>query len=86
MKTSLDIELPLFEGKPHLWIQWKGTSVCCDIHCRCGALLHYDGDFLYSFQCPHCKTFWECGSHVPIYEVSKEPSCCQDVEPDPRFL
>lgn len=57
------------KDQPHLWIQWKGTNVCCDIYCKCGAHLHFDGDFLYSFQCPHCKRYYETGSHLPIYEV-----------------
>lgn len=83
--SHLDIESPQFDGKPHLWIQWKGTDVCCDIHCACGAHLHFDGDFLYFFQCPHCGQHWECGTHVPIYPVPKERAeagCLKVVEPD----
>ena len=67
--SHLDIEQPIFAGKPHIWIQWKGTEVCADIHCKCGYFGHYDGDFLYYFQCPACQTVWEVGTHVPIYEV-----------------
>lgn len=67
--SHLDIESPQFEGQPHIWIQWKGTDVCCDIHCACGAHCHFDGDFFYFFQCPHCKRYWEVGTHVKIYEV-----------------
>ncbi len=70
--SHLDIESPLFEDKPHIWIQWKGTDVCCDIHCACGAFLHFDGDFLYFFKCPHCGQCWETGTHMPIYPVTEE--------------
>lgn len=82
--SHLDHESPKFDGHPHIWIQWKGTDVCCDIHCACGAHCHFDGDFLYFFQCPHCHRYWEVGTHVAIYEVPKEraTSCCQDVDPD----
>jgi len=81
--SHLDHESPKFEGKPHIWIQWKGTNVCCDIHCECGAHCHFDGDFLYFFQCPHCERYWEVGTHVSIYEVTKErATCLQVVDPD----
>jgi hypothetical protein len=83
--SHLDIESPQFEGKPHIWIQWKGTDVCCDIHCTCGASHHFDGDFFYFFQCPSCKKYWEVGTHVLIYEVPaervKDLSTVQKIEP-----
>lgn len=72
MSDHLKIEEPLFKGRPHGWIQWKGTDVCIDLHCECGALLHYDGDFLYYFVCTHCNRLWEMGTHIPIYEVPAE--------------
>lgn len=83
--SHLDIETPLFPRgeKPHIWIQWKGTNVCCDIHCKCGAHLHFDGDFLYFFQCPHCKRFWEVGTHMPIYEVDAKTAGEFVKHPDP---
>lgn len=70
--SHLDIEIPLFKDKPHLFIQWKGTDVCCDIWCSCGAHSHFDGDFFYFFKCPTCGQVWECGTHVAIYPVLAE--------------
>ena len=70
--SHLDVESPLFDKKPHIWVQWKGTEVCCDVHCECGEMSHFDGDFFYTFQCPFCKCFWEVGTHVAIYPISEE--------------
>ena len=70
--THLVIEQPVFEGKPHIWVQWKGTDLCADVHCACGAFSHFDGDFFYYFQCPACQQYWEVGTHVAIYPVTAE--------------
>ena len=69
MSDHLKIEEPLFEGKPHGWIQWKGTDVCIDLHCSCGESCHFDGDFLYYWRCPTCNKLWETGTHVAMHEV-----------------
>lgn len=45
--------------RPYAFIQWKGTHVCMDFHCTCGAALHFDGDFAYTVKCPHCYAAWE---------------------------
>lgn len=50
--------------EPSAWIQWKGTNVCMDFHCECGAFCHFDGDFAYTVKCPHCETIWEMPSTV----------------------
>ena len=68
--SHLDIENPLFRGKPHAWIQWKGTNVCADIHCSCGYHSHIDVDFMYFVRCPSCKKVWEVGTHIALYEPS----------------
>ena len=44
---------------PYAFIQWKGTDLCMDFHCECGAHCHFDGMFAYTVQCPHCSTVWE---------------------------
>ena len=54
---------------PHVWIQWKGTDVCADIHCACGEHLHHHGTFMYFVKCPSCQRVWEVGTHVHLYEV-----------------
>lgn len=56
--------------KPYGFIQWKGTDVCMDIHCICGAHEHYDGDFLYYYKCKTCGRIFEVGSSVPLKELS----------------
>lgn len=45
--------------EPSAYIQWKGTEVCMDFHCLCGAFCHLDAEFAYVVQCPHCKRMWE---------------------------
>lgn len=49
---------------PHTFLQWKGTDVCMDFHCECGAHCHFDGDFAYAVKCPHCGTVWQMPCHM----------------------
>ena len=67
--NTLEIERKEFEGKPHISIQWKGTDVCCDIRCMCGAHLHADAEFMYAVKCLECGQLYETGSHVALYPV-----------------
>jgi hypothetical protein len=65
-----------YEGQSHGWIQWKGTSVCMDIHCKCGALAHVDADFAYHVKCVHCGTVYMCNGHIELIELTEEPENC----------
>lgn len=76
--THLDVEK--IKG-PHIWVQWKGTDACADVHCACGAHLHVDADFMYYIKCPHCQRVWEVGTHVPLYEVWPDEERICLVEP-----
>ncbi len=49
---------------PYAFIQYKGTDICMDFHCDCGAHCHHDGYFAHVVQCPHCKTNWKMPDHV----------------------
>ena len=62
-----------FIGQPHGWIQWKGTSVCMDVHCKCGKLLHIDAEFTYHIKCPHCNTAYFCNGHIELIELEIAP-------------
>ena len=73
---SLDKE----HKKPHGWIQWKGTDVCVDIYCKCGALCHFDGDFMYHIKCKHCGRIYECDGHIKLLELDFEPEGTKIVE------
>ena len=76
------------QGDAHGWIQWKGTDACIDLHCKCGAHLHFDGYFLYHFKCPHCERSYAVGQTVALIEMTaeeveaREEHCWQTVEPD----
>jgi len=65
-----------YDGEqPHAFIQWKGTDVCMDFHCECGAHCHFDGYFAYALKCPHCNAVWE----MP-HEVFPRKVCDQTYE------
>jgi len=67
------------------WIQWKGTNVCVDLHCKCGWAGHYDGDFMYHVKCPKCETCYAVGQNIKLIELTTEQteeradSCWADI-------
>lgn len=44
---------------PYSFMQWKGTDVCMDFHCLCGAHHHVDGMFVYAIRCMPCGRLYE---------------------------
>lgn len=59
-------------SKSHGWIQWKGTDVCMDTHCKCGHHGHIDAEFFYFYICPKCKTRYRVGQTVQFNEMTSE--------------
>lgn len=53
-------------------IQWKGTSVCMDLTCTCGSLLHVDAEFLNGIRCEDCQRVYRVGNRVLVFEVQGE--------------
>lgn len=57
---------------PHAWIQYKGSKICADIHCECGALGHVDADFCYWIKCEACGRHYGMGQNVRLHTLSGE--------------
>ncbi len=57
------------EGQPHGWIQWKGTDLSMDVHCKCGCTSHVESDFVYNVKCPECGTIYFCNGNIELIEV-----------------
>ena len=67
------LEDDIFKGQESsTHIQWKGTSVCMDFRCDCGACSHFDAEFLYFIKCPNCERTFCVGSRVVVVEVLPE--------------
>lgn len=47
-----------------MFIQWKGTKVCLDFTCPCGASGHLDESFAYFIHCPGCGAVYQMGTQV----------------------
>ncbi len=62
-----------YAGKPHGWVQWKGTDVCMDIHCKCGYHSHVDASFAYNVKCPQCGTMYACNPYIELVEITEVP-------------
>jgi hypothetical protein len=68
----------------HIFIQWKGTRVCADVYCSCGAHGHVDVDFFYFYKCTRCNKVWEVGCFTKLYEVTDEQNL-KALESDERL-
>lgn len=68
-----------YEGKPHGWIQWKGTDVCMDVYCACGEQFHIDASFAYHVKCPECGRFYMCNGHIELIEELAEPDPAETI-------
>ena len=59
-------------GEASGWIQWKGTDVCIDLHCKCGHHGHFDGEFFYYYECPKCHAQYALGQNVKLIPLTQE--------------
>lgn len=57
---------------PNGWIQWKGTDVCMDVHCVCGAHGHVDTGFAYYLLCTGCGRAYMTNGHVELLELTTD--------------
>ena len=54
---------------PRGWIQWKGTNVCMDLWCVCGAHGHVDSEFFYAYRCSVCGRRYAVGQTIKLIEL-----------------
>lgn len=59
-----------------MFIQWKGTKVCLDFHCECGAHVHGDGYSAYNVECGACEAFYEMGTQVIAKRIEEPDGAC----------
>ena len=60
------------ENEAHGWIQWKGTTVCMDVQCSCGANGHVDAEFFYRYECSKCGAKHAVGQNVKLIRLNDE--------------
>lgn len=65
-----------YNKKPHGWIQFKGTDICMDVHCKCGNITHVDGYFCYSVKCGKCGQIYFVNGHVEFIEIDEPQGSC----------
>lgn len=68
-------------GESQGWIQWKGTDVCMDVHCRCGHHGHIDDSFAYFYLCPKCGVTFAVGQTVRLYALEPAYAASKDWSP-----
>ena len=66
------------DAGPHGWVQWKGTNVCMDLHCACGAHGHIDYGFAYTVKCTICGRVYDVAGSVVLVEVPKDEAETRD--------
>ncbi len=80
-KKDLAFDLNAKQPAPNAFIQWKGTDVCMDFHCECGARHHIDASFVYAVKCHECGAIWEMPSHLYPRRVATH-DCAFLTKPD----
>lgn len=63
-------DIPRDDPRAEVFIQWKGTKVCLDFTCTCGADGHVDDYFAYVLKCPGCGKLFAMPSTVFPAEIA----------------
>ena len=58
--------------QPCVGLQWKGSDICADFHCKCGAHGHLDANFVYYYMCAACGRIYDMPGWMPLRELTKE--------------
>ena len=52
------------------FIQFKGTDICMDLHCKCGYHNHFDGYFAHRVKCSKCGVVYAISPYPKIIEIA----------------
>jgi hypothetical protein len=72
---------------PEVFLQFKGTDICFDFYCDCGASCHFDGYFGSNVICPHCDQHWVLPHMLTPHKFGPGdyPHDPKMLEPDERY-
>jgi hypothetical protein len=68
-----------------VFLQWKGTDACFDLHCpECALHSHFDVDFAYAVRCPGCGRTWVMQTQLDVVAAEEigYSGCVQETETD----
>lgn len=66
-----------------VFVQWKGTEACLDLHCLCGYHGHFDGLFAYFVGCGQCGRVYEMPHTFTLTPVDKDEPLVEAFEGPP---
>ncbi len=66
------VQAAVSDAPTDVFIQWKGTEACLDLHCECGVHGHYDGFFAHLLQCSACGAQYEMPATVAPRRVTAD--------------
>jgi hypothetical protein len=69
---------------PSVWVQWKGTELCADFRCACGAQGHIDDGFAYTVRCGACDQVWVLPQTLKLVRVEDATERDGHSSADPR--
>ena len=82
MFDALRPRQPMPDNQPgaSIYVQWKGTDVCVDLHCACGAHGHVDGFFCYYWRCDACGATYALPDSLPLIPLTPEETAIVSAE------
>lgn len=66
--------IPYEDDESYMSIQYKGSNLCSDFHCKCGKDIHFCGEYFHHVKCGHCKSVYYLCPTIMVIELEEEPS------------
>jgi hypothetical protein len=62
-----------------IFVQWKGTDLCADFYCECGAHFHIDAEFVYAIKCSACGATYRVPSTLTLTRIEEGAEPCTHI-------